>query len=98
MDAWELELIEKVRELARGPWQERAAVYDREGRFPRENIDELLELRVPSMALAPELGGLGISAEGQMRVMEEVAYGDGSTAVALNMHVLVASFLETMPP
>ncbi len=98
MEAWELELIEQVRALARGPWQERAGVYDREGRFPRENIDELLALRVPSMALAPELGGLGIGAEAQMRIMEEVAYGDGSTAVALNMHVLVASFLESMPP
>jgi alkylation response protein AidB-like acyl-CoA dehydrogenase len=98
MEAWELELVGKVRELARGPWQERAAGYDREGSFPRENIDELLALRVPSMALAPELGGLGIGAEAQMRVMEEVAYGDGSTAVALNMHVLVASFLESMPP
>ncbi|MEJ5221205.1 MAG: acyl-CoA dehydrogenase family protein, partial [Tepidiforma sp.] len=98
MEPWEEDLVAKVRELARGPWQERAAVYDREGRFPRENIDELLALKVPSMALGPELGGLGISAEGQMRVMEEVAYGDGSTAVALNMHVLVASFLESIPP
>ncbi|MCC7088102.1 MAG: acyl-CoA/acyl-ACP dehydrogenase [Dehalococcoidia bacterium] len=98
MEQWELDLIAKVRDLARGPWTERAARYDREGSFPRENLDELQALKVPQMALAPAIGGLGISPEAQMRVMEEVAYGDGSTAVALNMHVLVASFLESMPP
>src|SRR3990167_6707563 len=50
------------------------------------------------MALSKDLGGLGISAEGQMRIMEEVAYGDGSTAVALNMHILIAGFIEFFPP
>src|SRR3990167_7452927 len=98
MEQWELDLIAKVRDLARGPWTERAARHDREGSFPRENLDELQALKVPAMALAPAIGGLGISPEAQMRVMEEVAYGDGSTAVALNMHVLVAGFLESMPP
>ena len=50
------------------------------------------------MALSKDLGGLGVSAEAQMRIMEEIAYGDGSTAVALNMHVLIADFLNFFPP
>lgn len=98
MAPWELALIDEVRQLARGPWQARAAAYDREGTFPHENLDELQDLRVPAMTLGTAWGGLGISPEGQMRVMEEVAYGDGSTAIILNMHLLMCGFLEMMPP
>lgn len=98
MEQWETELIGNVRELARTKFAGRAAAVDREGRFPRENVDELLSLKVPAMALKKENGGLGISVAGQLKIMEEIAYGDGSTAVALNMHVLVAGFLESMPP
>lgn len=98
MEQWESELIEKVRELSRGKFAERAARTDAEGRFPRENVDELLALQVPAMALSKQFGGLDISVEAQMRIMEAIAYGDGSTAVALNMHVIVAGFLQSMPP
>ncbi len=98
MEQWETELIEKVRELSRGKFAQRAARTDAEGRFPRENVDELQALQVPAMALSKEFGGLDISVEAQMRIMEEIAYGDASTAVALNMHVLVAGFLQSMPP
>jgi alkylation response protein AidB-like acyl-CoA dehydrogenase len=58
---------------------------------------ELRALGVPGMALPRELGGLGVSGEAQLRVIEKVAYGDGSTAVALNMHVLIADFLRFFP-
>ncbi len=98
MEQWELELIGKVRDLARTGFAERSAEVDREGKFPRQNVDELLSLKVPAMALSKDIGGLGISVAAQMRIMEEVAYGDGSTAVALNMHAIVAGFLESMPP
>lgn len=98
MEQWENDLIAQVRELSRTKFAERAAEVDREGKFPRQNVDELLALKVPAMALKKDIGGLGISVRGQMRIMEEVAYGDGSTAVALNMHAIVAGFLESMPP
>ena len=98
MEQWENDLIAAVRDLARSKFAARAGAHDREGSFPAENIAELKALGVPGMALAKELGGLGISVEGQTRVMEEVAYGDGSTAVALNMHVLVSDFLAFLPP
>ena len=98
MENWELELIGRVRELARGPWIERAAGYDRNGEFPRQNVDELLALNVPAMAFGKENGGLGISVEAQMRIMEEVPEGGRPTAVGLNMHAIVAGFPEGMPP
>ncbi|MGE3073460.1 MAG: acyl-CoA dehydrogenase family protein [Dehalococcoidia bacterium] len=98
MEQWETELVEQVRTLSRGKFAERSGRTDAEGRFPRENVDELLALRVPAMALSKDVGGLDISVEAQMRIMEEVAYGDGSTAVALNMHAIVAGFLQSLPP
>lgn len=98
MEASEQELIAAVRELSRTKFVERAAQIDRDGAYPRENIEELQALGVPQMALARELGGLAVSPETQLRVMEEIAYGDGSTAVALNMHILVADFISNFPP
>ena len=98
MQQWETDLIAKVRELARDKFAERATRTDREGVFARENVDDLLALKVPAMALPKAVGGLDISVEAQMRIMEEVAYGDGSAAVALNMHAIVAGFLASMPP
>ncbi|MCC6381199.1 MAG: acyl-CoA/acyl-ACP dehydrogenase [Dehalococcoidia bacterium] len=98
MEQWETELVEKVRALAHGPFADRAARIDREGSFPAENVAELKALGIPGMALPRSLGGLGVSVETQLRVTEEIAYGDGSTAVALNMHILIADFLSFLPP
>ena len=98
METSEQELIEAVRTLARTRFVERATQVDRDARFPKENVAELNALRVPAMMLARDLGGLGVTPTTQLRVIEEVAYGDGSTAVALNMHIIVADLLGTLPP
>jgi alkylation response protein AidB-like acyl-CoA dehydrogenase len=98
VDVSEAELIAAVRELARGKFMERAAANDRSGAFCRENIEELQALRVPAMPCPKEVGGLGVSAFTQTRVVEEAAYGDGSTAVALNMHLFTAEALVGLPP
>lgn len=98
MEQWETDLIGKVRELARDQFASRSVKEDREGAFPHENIHELVALKVPAMALTKDMGGLDISVEAQTRIMEEIAYGDGSTAVALNMHAIVAGMLQAMPP
>ena len=93
----EQELVEAVRDLARKKFAERAAGYDRERRFPRENVDELVALGVHALILPKSSGGLGMGAEALVRVMEEIAWADGSTAVALNMHLLIAHFLRFLP-
>ena len=97
MEPRELELVEAVRDLARKKFVERAAGYDRERRFPRENVDELVSLGAHALILPREVGGLGMGPEALVRVMEEVAYADGSTAVALNMHILISHFLRFLP-
>jgi len=98
MEQWECDLIGKVRELSRTKFVERAPLSDREGKFSQENIADLKALGIPGMALPKDIGGLGVSHETQLRIMEEVAYGDGSTAVALNMHVLIADMIHSFPP
>ncbi len=97
MQPREAELVGAVHELARKKFAERAAAYDRERRFPRENVDELVALGVHGLILPEKLGGLGMGPEAMVRVMEEIAWADGSTAVALNMHLLIAHFLHFLP-
>lgn len=97
MDQAEQELVDAVSKLAREQFAPRAAQYDRNGTFPHENFAELRALGIPGMALPKALGGLEISAEAHMRIVEEIAYGDASTAVALNMHLLIADILRLFP-
>jgi alkylation response protein AidB-like acyl-CoA dehydrogenase len=97
MEPWEQELIDKVDALARGPFSEGAARHDLDGSFSNANMDELAKLGIPGMALPKLIGGMEIGAEAQMRVIEAIAYGDASTAVALNMHLLVADFVGMFP-
>ncbi len=98
MESWEKDLIAEVRSLARGPFAERAGEVDRSGKFSQENVEAIKKLGLPGMALPKDVGGMAISPTGQIRIMEEIAYGDASTAVALNMHAIVAALLVGMPP
>ena len=94
----EPELIAAVRELARGPFAERAEAADRSGDMPLANYDELRALGVPGLMVPAEFGGLDVSVETYLRVIEEIARADSSTAVALNMHLLVSMLLRALPP
>jgi alkylation response protein AidB-like acyl-CoA dehydrogenase len=98
VEQWEVDLIASVRQLSRTKFAARATQHDREGSFPAQNIAELKMLGIPGMTLAKHIGGLGIGAEAQMRILEEIAYGDGSTAVALNMHVVLVNVLTFFAP
>ena len=53
----EQELIAQVRELARGPFRERAPEADATGLFGHENAAALRELGVPGLMVAESLGG-----------------------------------------
>jgi alkylation response protein AidB-like acyl-CoA dehydrogenase len=94
----ELELVTAVRALAREKFAARAATHDREGSFVADNVEELRALGIAGMILPRDVGGLGMGCEAMVRVMEEIAWADASTAVALNMHLLIAHFISFMPP
>lgn len=93
----EAELVQTVENLSKSEFSERAAAVDREGRFPADNVKALQSLKVPGMGMPTSFGGGGMSAEARLRVVEAVAYGCGSTAVALNMHFFVADTLLLNP-
>ncbi|AUX38863.1 acyl-CoA dehydrogenase [Sorangium cellulosum] len=97
LSATEAKLIQDVRELARTRFVERASRYDRTGTFCAEDIAELQALRIPGIGLPDEFGGMNVSTEAMVRVVEEVAYGDASAAVAINMHFVAADLLLLAP-
>ena len=92
------ELIQQVRELARGPFRERAADADRDGQLCIDNYHELAQLGIPGLLISEAFGGLEADGTTYMQVIEEIAYGDASTAVALNMHMLVTALAGSLPP
>ncbi len=92
------QLIQQVRELARGPFRERAADADRDGRLCVDNYNDLAELGIAGLLISEAFGGLEADGNTYIRVIEEIAYGDASTAVALNMHLLVVALASALPP
>lgn len=98
MQQWETDLVAEVTRLSREKFAARAAQTDREGTFARENVEDLRALRLGAIAFPKAFGGMEISVEAQMHIMEAIAYGDGSAAVSLNMHHIVSGMLVAMPP
>ncbi len=66
---------------------ERAAMYDRENRFPFENFRELHESGYLALTVPEEYGGRGATAIELACAQERLAQGDGSTALAATMHL-----------
>lgn len=66
----------------------RAALHDREGSFPHENFAELREAGFLRLTVPRAHGGHELPLSQFTRVQETLATGDGSTALALNMHLI----------
>lgn len=79
--------IDRARKLA-ARFAERAAQHDRDGSFPFENFDELREAEFLTLTIPKSHGGHEISLTAFLRIQEVLAAGDGSTALALNMHLV----------
>lgn len=83
----ESELLATARELAER-FGRRAVAHDREGTFPFENFDDLKEAGFLKLTVPKSHGGDEISLSTFLRLQEVLAAGDGSTALALNMHLI----------
>ena len=66
---------------------ERAAGYDRENSFFREDFDELRDSGYLKMAVPNDLGGMGYSLAEVCREQRLLAYRSPATALATNMHL-----------
>lgn len=82
-----IDWVARARELARH-FAARAAHHDRHGTFPFENFDELREAGFLTLTIPKSHGGQELSLTDFLRVQETLAAGDGSTALALNMHLV----------
>ncbi|QJD84641.1 acyl-CoA dehydrogenase family protein [Cohnella herbarum] len=80
------ERIGKVEELA-ARFAERAPRHDREGSFPFENFADLREAGYLKSTVPQQFGGDGISLYELVLLQERLAYGDGSTALAVGWHL-----------
>jgi alkylation response protein AidB-like acyl-CoA dehydrogenase len=76
-----------ARELA-ARFADRAPQHDREGSFPYENFEELRAAGFLAMTVPKSHGGHEASLSTFLAAQEELAAGDGSTALALNMHLI----------
>jgi alkylation response protein AidB-like acyl-CoA dehydrogenase len=82
----ERDLVELAGGLA-DRFAERAAEHDRDATFPFENYDEMREAGYLGLTVPEELGGRGATLHELILAQERLAMGDGSTALAVNMHV-----------
>ncbi len=80
---------------------ERAAQHDREGSFPSEGFEALRASGLLAACVPTELGGLGVTSVHDFSVgVNRLGRGDGSTAIAANMHIsqvwLLANYWRMM--
>ncbi len=83
----EIDWVKRAQQLAAN-FATRAAENDRAGRFPFENFTELAEAGFAGLTVPASHGGAELALSAFLRVQEELAAGDGSTALALNMHLI----------
>jgi alkylation response protein AidB-like acyl-CoA dehydrogenase len=85
-----------ARDVAKG-CRTRAERHDREGSFPRTDLDEFRSAELLGLMVPERLGGAGATFETYVRVAREIAMGSGATALVFNMHASVTGALATTP-
>ena len=76
----------------------RAAEHDRANTFPFENFREMHERGYLALTVPPEYGGGGIDSLEMALAQERLARGDGSTAMAVGMHLHLLGRLAATRP
>jgi alkylation response protein AidB-like acyl-CoA dehydrogenase len=65
----------------------RAAIHDREGTLPRANYDDIRAAGYHALTIPAEYGGLEASLLETCICQEQLARGDGATALTIDMHL-----------
>jgi alkylation response protein AidB-like acyl-CoA dehydrogenase len=82
------ELVALARGLALERFAPRAERHDREASFPFDDYDDLRAAGLLALCVPERYGGRGASYETYCLVAEQLAQGNGSTALTFNMHCL----------
>lgn len=90
------ELVALSDELGRARFAPRASKYDAEAAFPAEDYDDLIAHRLTTMNVPAEYGGLGVHPLTYALVLKNIARGNASTGLTLNMHSTLCFFVERM--
>jgi alkylation response protein AidB-like acyl-CoA dehydrogenase len=90
------DLVARARALARERFAPRAARHDREASFPFDDYDDLRAAGFLALCVPERYGGLGASYETYCLVAEQIAQGNGSTALTFNMHCLTMLMMGEM--
>jgi len=78
----------KLAEKHAAEFAERAEAFDRAGRFPFDNFEDMKQSGFLAGVVPEESGGLGVDSLHDLMVgMSRLARGDASTAIAANMHI-----------
>ena len=84
------DLIDLAGHLGREKFADRAASYDREGRFPFENYADMRDAGFLGLCVPKAQGGLGADYATYSRVSAELGRWCGATALTFNMHACSA--------
>jgi len=87
-------LRESVRAFARAELAPRAAQWDRDSTFPREQLRALAGMGLFGVAIPDAWGGAGMDATALAIACEEVSAGDGATGTIVSVNNLVARILH----
>jgi alkylation response protein AidB-like acyl-CoA dehydrogenase len=90
------ELIALARALALERFAPRADRHDREASFPFDDYDDLRTAGLLGLCVPERHGGRGASYETYCLVAEQLAQGNGSTALTFNMHCLTMLMMGEM--
>jgi alkylation response protein AidB-like acyl-CoA dehydrogenase len=74
----------------------RAATYDRENRFPRENFDDLQREGFLALRIPREYGGAAVSELCYAGVVFEIGKADAATALCFTMHSTAMTLIDDL--
>src|ERR671922_1125839 len=90
------ELVALARDLALTRFAPRAERHDREASFPFDDYADLRAAGLLALCVPARYGGRGADYETYCLVAEQLAQGNGSTALTFNMHCLTMLMMGEM--
>ncbi|MGF1607647.1 MAG: acyl-CoA dehydrogenase family protein [Rhodothalassiaceae bacterium] len=83
-------IVDTARDFARDHLLPNAAAWDEDKIFPKDAMRAAAELGFAAIYVAEEKGGVGLSRLDCALIMEQLAYGDPSTAAFISIHNMAA--------